>query len=274
MRHLLLLITCIPALAWADHLPRWELGAGIAGLHLPDYRGSDQSRDYLVPYPYLVYRGERLNVSEEGIRGLLFESDRVALDLSLAASIPVNSEDNNARQGMPDLDPAFEIGPNMKVRFAENARRHSHWELNLPLRAAYATDFSHGETIGWIFNPHLDYVRHFPMKAGRLRLVVSWGPIWASEEYHDYYYQVDSAYATALRPAYDAESGYSGNRWLITIGKRLNSRMVLGGFFRYDDLSGAAFEDSPLVKRKESLMAGLALTWIFARSEEIVEHEK
>ncbi|KAA3626998.1 MAG: MipA/OmpV family protein [Proteobacteria bacterium] len=274
MHRFLLLVCLLPALTQAEHLPRWELGAGIAGLHLPDYRGSNESRDYLAPFPYLVYRGERVRVSEEGIRGLLFESDKVALDLSLSASIPVDSEDNSARQGMPDLDPAFEIGPNLKVRFAENSELRSHWELNLPLRAVAATDFSHGTMIGWIFNPHLDYVRHFPMAGGRLRLVVSWGPLWASEKYHDYYYEVDAAYATPQRPAFDARGGYSGNRLLITVGKRLNSSMVLGGFLRYDDLHGAAFEDSPLVKRNESLMGGIALTWIFARSAETVAHEK
>lgn len=275
MRHLaFLLFGLLPVAATADHLPRWELGAGLAGLHLPDYRGSNESREYLAPFPYVIYRGDRVKVSEEGIRGLLYESGRVALDLSLAASIPVDSEDNAARQGMPDLDPAFEIGPILKYRFAENSERRSHWELNLPLRAVLATDFSASEAIGWVFNPHLDYVRHFPMPGGRLRLVASWGALWASERYHDYFYQVDAAFATAQRPVFNAQSGYGGNRFLVTLGKRLNSRMVLGAFLRYDDLRGAVFEESPLVKRKDSLMAGLALTWIFARSEETVEHEK
>ena len=29
--------------------PLWELGIGVAGLRLPDYRGSDQSNAYLLP---------------------------------------------------------------------------------------------------------------------------------------------------------------------------------------------------------------------------------
>lgn len=273
LRMVVVLVAALAAVpAGADHLPRWELGAGVAGLHLPDYRGSDESRDYFAPFPYVIYRGERLRVSEEGIRGLLFESDTVALDLSVAAAVPVDSEDNAARRDMPDLDPAFEIGPVLKVRLAGNAEKRSYWELNLPLRAVVATDFADSTDIGWIFNPHLDYVRNFPMAGGRLRLVASWGPLWASEKYHDYYYQVDPAYATAQRPIFNARSGYSGHRFLVTLGKRLNSRMVLGAFLRYDDLRGTAFEDSPLVKRKESLMGGVALTWIFARSDEFVEH--
>lgn len=273
-RYALVFLISLPGWVGAVELPRWELGAGLAGLHLPDYRGSDQSRDYLAPYPYLIYRGERLRVSEEGVRGMLFESDRVAVDLSLAAAVPVSSSDNDARHDMPDLDPALEIGPSLKVRFGERPHPHRYWELNLPLRAVAATTLTHGHMIGWVFNPHLDYVRLIPMEGGRLRLVASWGPLWATEENHDYYYQVDPAYATAGRPAYDAHGGYSGSRFMVTMGKRLNSRWVMGGFLRYDDLHGAAFADSPLVRRKDSWMAGVAFTWIFARSEETVEYEK
>ncbi len=273
-RYPLLLALLAPVWVSATELPRWEFGAGFAWLHLPDYRGADQSRDYLAPYPYLIYRGERLKVSEEGIRGLLFESDKVALDLSLAAAAPVNSDDNDVRRDMPDLDPTFEIGPSLKVRLGSQPQSHSYWELNLPLRAVAATNFSRGRMVGWVFNPHIDYVRLIPMEGGRLRLVVSWGPLWASEENHDYFYEVDPAYATADRPAYDASGGYSGSRLLVTAGKRLNSRWVLGGFLRYDDLHGAAFADSPLVRRKDAWMAGVALTWIFARSEETVENDK
>lgn len=260
--------------ARADHLPKWELGIGLAGLHLPDYRGSDQSRSYLAPYPYLVYRGERVSVSEEGVRGLLFESDRVTLDLSLAAAIPVNSDDNDARQGMPDLDPTFEAGPSLKIRLAENTEALSHWELNLPLRAVVATDLRHSESIGWTFSPHLDYVKRFPFPNGRLRMTLSFGPIWSTREHHDYYYGVDASHTTPQRPAYQASGGYSGTRFLATFGKRLNSRMVLGGFLRYDDLHHTAFEESPLLRRKDAWMAGLALTWIVSRSDIIVEHEK
>ncbi len=258
----------------ADHLPRWELGVGVAGLHLPDYRGSDQNRGYLAPYPYVIYRGEKVSVSEEGIRGLLFERGNIALDLSLAAAIPVNSDDNDARRDMPDLDPTLEAGPSLKIRFGERAEKHSYWELNLPLRAVVATDLSHTESIGWSFSPHIDYVKRFPFPGGRLRMTLSFGPIWATDEYHDYYYGVDPRFATAQRPAYRASGGYSGTRFLATFGKRLNSRMVLGGFLRYDNLNGAVFDDSPLVRRDDSWMAGLALTWIFAKSAERVVHEE
>ena len=46
----------VAAGAQAADQPLWELGLGVAWVHLPHYRGSDQSRDWLLPVPYAVYR--------------------------------------------------------------------------------------------------------------------------------------------------------------------------------------------------------------------------
>jgi len=40
----------------------------------------------------------------------------------------------------------------------------------------------------------------------------------------------------------------------------------LGAFARYDNLSGAKFEDSPLVERDYAVMAGVGIAWIVAKS--------
>ena len=88
----LALLFCAAALpARADLRPEWEIGAGATVFTLPDYRGSDESRAYLLPFPYVVYRGDRLRVDRQGARGMLFESDRVELDLSVSATPPVDS---------------------------------------------------------------------------------------------------------------------------------------------------------------------------------------
>ena len=80
----LLLCASIP-LARADLRPEWEIGAGATVFTLPDYRGSDESRGYVLPLPYVIYRGERFRVDRQGLRGIFFESDRVELDVSLSA---------------------------------------------------------------------------------------------------------------------------------------------------------------------------------------------
>jgi len=75
----------------------------------------DQSSPYAIPFPYLVYRGTFLKADRNGIRGTFFDSDRIELSLSLSASLPVNSDDNRARQGMPDLQPTVEFGPSLDL---------------------------------------------------------------------------------------------------------------------------------------------------------------
>jgi len=37
--------------------PLWELAWGSASCGLPDYPGADVSRTYVLPWPYVVYRG-------------------------------------------------------------------------------------------------------------------------------------------------------------------------------------------------------------------------
>jgi MipA family protein len=104
--------------------PLWELGIGVAGLSLPDYRGSDQSSAYLLPLPYVVYRGTFLKADRDGTRALLLDSQRVKVDVSVAASTPARSRDNLARQGMPNLPGTFEVGPDVNIALFGSARGH------------------------------------------------------------------------------------------------------------------------------------------------------
>ncbi|MCK7496073.1 MAG: MipA/OmpV family protein [Comamonadaceae bacterium] len=62
----------------------------------------------------------------------------------------MKSDDNQARSGMPDLDPTLEIGPALDLALVRSRDRKISLELRLPVRAVIATDFSrvHGE--GWI----------------------------------------------------------------------------------------------------------------------------
>src|SRR6185503_20986565 len=106
--------------ALAEPRPLWELGGGATAFRLPDYRGSDESRNYLYPIPYFVYRGHLLRVDRQGARAVLVEANRLEIDLSASATPPVDSEKNKARQGMPGLDPTVEIGPQVNYTLARN----------------------------------------------------------------------------------------------------------------------------------------------------------
>lgn len=251
----------------AAEKPLWEAGMGAAVLAIPDYRGSDEQRMYVLPIPYLIYRGELVKVDREGVHSRLFGTDRVKLDLSLGAGPPARSNENEARRGMPDINPTLEAGPELKIELAASERRDRIWSLRLPVRAVVATDLSHWRYIGWVFSPHLNY--------DALRLWSGWnagvavGPLYASERNHDYYYEVAPKFATPTRPAYDARGGYSGSRITVAMSRRF-PRYWVGAFARYDTLSGAVFDESPLVRKRHSFMAGFGVSWIFARSERTV----
>jgi outer membrane protein len=121
-----LLLVCLPPdHACAAEKPLWELGVGMSALSFPDYRGSDETSLYAMPFPYIVYHGDFLKADRHGIRGTLFDNDRIELNVSVAASLPVNSDENRARQGMPDLQPTLEIGPSLDLNlWRSDNRRH------------------------------------------------------------------------------------------------------------------------------------------------------
>jgi outer membrane scaffolding protein for murein synthesis (MipA/OmpV family) len=255
--------------AQSELLPKWEFGLGGTAFTLPDYRGSDERRGYVFPLPFLVYRGESVRVDRQGVRGIFFESDRVQLDFSVYGTPPVDSSKNQARQGMPDLDPTLEIGPLVNITLYRDRPAQQQLDLRLPMRYVIATDFSHAHGAGWVFNPNLA-LNLRPDLRGRWNLGVTTGPIFATSQYHAYYYGVDPLFATPERPAYSARGGYSGWMGLVSLSRRYG-KLWAGGFARYDTLSGAAFEDSPLVRRGFSWMAGIAGAWIFAESDRKVD---
>jgi outer membrane protein len=254
----------------AELRPEWEFGAGATAFTLPDYRGSDESRAYVLPFPYVIYRGDKLRVDRGGVRGVFFETDRVELDLSMSATPPVNSDKNRARRGMPRLDPTLEIGPRLNVTLVRDRANDRALTFRLPVRAVIATDLSHAEGAGYVAYPHLTFDTR-PIFFGRKWNVgLQAGPLFGTRRYHRYFYAVEPQFATSDRPAYAASAGYSGTLALASLTRRFRS-IWIGAFARYDTLKGAAFEPSPLMRRDYSVMAGVALAWVFAQSERKVE---
>lgn len=250
--------------ASAGQQPLWELGAGVGGLRLPHYRGSDQSHNWLLPVPYVVYRGKIFKADREGARAVLFESRQVHFDLSLAASAPTRSDDNRARQGMPDLVPTVEFGPNLNLRLADGAG----WKLELraPLRAALTVESS-PRAIGWIATPNLN----LDLRRGDgWNIGMQLGALIADRRFNAFFYDVDASQATAQRPAYRAPAGYGGTQWTLAASRRFDNHWV-GAFARFDDLSGARFADSPLVRERSHLSVGIAVAWVFGRSATMVD---
>jgi outer membrane scaffolding protein for murein synthesis (MipA/OmpV family) len=159
---------------------------------------------------------------------------------------------------MPDLAPTFEVGPNANLTFARGAD----WkvELRAPVRGAFTVERS-SRHVGWSATPYLtaEWVQ-----AG-WDVGVRLGGLWGDRRFHGYVYDVAPEFATAARPAYRAPSGYAG--WQATAGmSRRFGDWWVGGFARADSVVGAVFAGSPLVTRPGTWAAGIAVSWVFARS--------
>jgi outer membrane scaffolding protein for murein synthesis (MipA/OmpV family) len=255
-----------PRAALAEEKPLWELGIGASALTLPDYTGSEHQRYIGVPFPYIVYRGEWLRADRQSIRGRLWTTDRFRLVVSVNGSLPVDSDDRGVRAGMPDLDPTIELGPELRVILYEGHSRGTGVQLELPVRSVFATDFTYVDHEGWRASPAIRAKRDF----GQWNLQVIAGPQFSDRSYHDYIYGVDARFGTPERAAWEADGGYAGSR--IGFGaSRSWRRFRFGTFFRYANIAGATFDDSPLVETDHSFIAGFAVAWVFAKSKTMVE---
>jgi outer membrane scaffolding protein for murein synthesis (MipA/OmpV family) len=251
--------------ACARDEPLWEAGLGVAGLRFPDYRGSSEARGYVLPAPYFVYRGDFLKADRHGLRGVFFKNERVDLNLSMGASLPVDSSENHAREGMPDLKPSLEIGPSLDVTLWRSGDRRAKLDLRLPARLAFTVE-SHPRFIGGQFFPHANVDIHEPLGFSGWNLGVLAGPVFTDARYNRYFYEVAAPFATTERPAYGGPGGgYAGMQFLLALSKRFPGFWV-GGFARFDTLKGAVFEDSPLVTSKRYVAAGVAISWVFKES--------
>jgi outer membrane protein len=257
------LVLAAPA-APAEDAPLWEFGMGLAGLRFPLYRGADQSRNLVLPLPYLIYRGDFFRSDRKGVRGVLFESPNVKLNLSVGAALPVSSNRSDARVGMPDLKPSIEFGPAIDWILWHGENRENKLTFSLPVRAAISVE-SPPRSLGWVTNPYLNLDLTDPAHAPGWNLGLQAGPLFADRRQNDYYYSVDSADATPTRPAYSAPGGYSGMQYTTALSKRYPAYWV-GAFVRYDSLRGAVYETSPLVRSSHAVYVGVGFAVIIGES--------
>jgi outer membrane scaffolding protein for murein synthesis (MipA/OmpV family) len=245
-------------------LPLWELGIGAAAYSQPNYPGSDVRSTIAFPFPYVVYRGDRFRI-DRSIQGILFETQRLKVDISAGGTSLVESDASDARRGMPDLDPMIEVGPAVSLLLTDPGLPYSVWG-KLAARTAYSVDTSNWDFThqGWVGDARVRYQR--PLIGERLRMSVELGTRFADKDYTGYYYDVAAPFATPFRPAYDAGSGYAGS-WLGLGLDGREGRWRWGVYGAYQNLNGTAFANSPLVESKNDFSVGVTLGWVFWQSE-------
>lgn len=239
-----------------------EAGFGMSVTSVPHYVGSDEAEQFYLPFPYLRYRSEKLTIDRNLIQGNLWQSGHWSLEISLGGAVKVDSDKSQARQGMDDLDFIIEAGPALHYYFLGSRSQGNAMFLELPIRIASSTDFTQAGYRGVTFNPRLIWRREYFINKYEVRPQVSLGLRSASSHYHSYIYGVKSDFVTGDRSQYKAEQGYGG--WQMGYSTAvLWSDWMAAGFIRYVNISGAVFEDSPLVKTHTSVIAGMVLAYLF-----------
>lgn len=253
----------------ADAPALWEFRLAAFGRYSPTYPASDEHNLTLLPLPIPVYRGSFLNFGEnldQVARGELVETRRIRLGIDLDFTFGEDSADIPVRLGMPNLDFMFELGPELEIKLDNRTSEQGEFFLALQLRAGVSFDGLDPTSRGFLVNPELEY-RRDQVFGGDNLLSLRWKPTWASEDFMDYYYEVDPMFATPDRPAYDAAAGYLGSKLTAAITRQLTDKLIFGVSASYYLNSGAENELSPLYRRDSGASIQAVLIWSLWESE-------
>lgn len=244
--------------------PLWELGVVAAGGRQPAYPGASTDVSRGIVLPYVVYRGPLLRVDRGSAALRAFKTPSFELDVGFSGSIGSSSNDVTVRRGMPDIGTLIEFGPRLNWTLNPDAAPgEGRWRVELPVRGVFdlSDGFAHR---GLAVEPSINFARR---TSGGLAYNVGLGAVWGNQRLNDTFYGVAPVYATATRPAYAAQSGLIAWRVSTGLTRSLTPDWRVFAFARYDSVSGAANESSPLVQRRGGASVGLGLAYTWMRSE-------
>lgn len=265
----LALVLFVSSSGWADvnagEHSLWELGLAAAGAYMPDYPAAAQNRGKWIVAPYGVYRGRIVRADREGARARLVHTKLYEMDLSIAASFASRAKDNDARQGMPDLDYLFELGPRLTFGISELGGRGK-LMLFVPVRAVFSTDLGDLQHRGYSAAPAL-HARYLLSRQKNIMGILQLTSTFGNRQLNSYFYDVAPAFIRADRSFYDARGGYMGSDLfaglLIPLGKRL--RFFSGG--QLLNHSGSANQVSPLFKNHINYSVAMGVVCTLWRSK-------
>ena len=215
--------------------------------HGPSYPASEDTQIDFIPLPLPVYRGTFLRVGDDTdspIRGRVFRTDRIKLDIDFDLIFGSDSDDIEARDGMPDLDLLLEVGPELELQFVDRGWFAADAFLALPVRGALSWDGLDPSFEGLVFAPELKFTRDFGKKRQQLKLRIT--PSFASDGYMDYYYEVTPGFRHRATCRLCRRGGYLGTEIALSLRWPVAKRLELWGGIRQGFYNGAKNEDSPL----------------------------
>ena len=259
IKAVIFLLLLIPAKLCLSQEVLWELGLGLGDINAPLYPGTNERKNYLLPYPYLKLETDYIKI-DEGIQAYLFKSQDVRLDITLDLGLPVSGNDSRLRSGMPKLNTVVQLGPSLEITLQGGKKKPSELRLELPLRTAIATDIKNTENIGWLFEPRISYEKN-RLGSNSWAYSVTAGLRYATRDYHAYYYDVEPQYVSAQRPTFYSDRGFTGYL-LDASGTYRHTNIIYWLFARHINLQDSEYEHSPLVNDTRYFMLGAVITLI------------
>lgn len=244
-----------------DNRAEWNLGVGVGVIDYLLYPGAKESNRLILPLPYFTFRSEKFEI-DRGIKSFLYNSEEIVLDISADFGLPVDSDDTQARKGMPDLDFMLQLGPSLELKLNDKNKNYFDARFEIPVRMAFVVDGKSIDNIGYLVEPRFSFKHKRSGKTG-LTHKATIGLKLATRDFHAYYYDVAPEFASATRPAYISKAGFGGSFARYRISYRSND-FVYWLFLRYQSLRGAEFEHSPLVLKDDYYFVGFGFSWIFA----------
>jgi outer membrane scaffolding protein for murein synthesis (MipA/OmpV family) len=268
----LIATVCLSKASYAEEtnrpLPLYEYGLGGFASYLPHYRGSDEYEFYAFPLPYFIYRGELLQADREGMRGIFLHFANFETDISVSGNPP--APDDEAREGMDDLEAIGEIGPAVRYYFYKDSEEDSFY-TQLSFRAAVSCGWNGGPDLAYQGNTTeltLVYQDATSLSAYDIWFHLDTGVRFGDNGLNSYFYEVGPEDATAERPEYSATAGYAGYQLSGSIFKTLTDTLSVGFYGRWTNVEGAVFDDSPLVNATNNFTMVAMLFWQVGASDE------
>lgn len=159
-----------PAVFAVNVETEWDLGADATAIHLPVYPGSSENASYLIPFAYVYIKTRYIEV-DEGVRGFIYQSPWLRLNVSADFGVPVDNDEASLRDGMPDLNTVLQLGPMLEIVLDGGRDQPFESRIELPARIAAATDIDNTENLGWVFELRYSFEKMRPRKNGWAYLV-------------------------------------------------------------------------------------------------------
>ncbi len=239
----------------------WNMGIGLGVFDYHLYPGAKNTNRILLPAPYFTFRSAKFEI-DRGIKGFLYHSKNMVLDISADFGLPVDSDDTLARKNMPDLDFMLQLGPSLELLLNDKNKNHFDVRFEIPLRVALVSDFRDVENIGYLLEPRIS-MNHRRLGKTGLSHKATLGLKFATQDFHAYYYDVAAEFVTADRSEFTSAGGYGGSFVKYRISYK-TSNFIYWAFARYQSLRGAEFVDSPLVVKDDYYLLGVGFAWVFA----------